>query len=61
LSSWTEASVRQSDYDARQDSFLRSTDFAFALLEDDVLSRMEVVLETIFEALHRPEMDGRFD
>ena len=27
----------------------------------DVLARTENVLETIYEALHRPEMDGRFD
>ena len=27
----------------------------------DVLTGLDGVLETIFEALHRPEMDGRFD
>jgi hypothetical protein len=25
----------------------------------DVLTRLEFVVETIFEALHRPEIDGR--
>jgi adenine-specific DNA-methyltransferase len=54
--------VEQSNYDARRDSFLRSNGFrVLRFWNDDVLSRMEVVLETIFEALHRPEMDGRFD
>jgi very-short-patch-repair endonuclease len=27
----------------------------------DVLSQTDAVLETIFEALRRPEMDGRFE
>jgi very-short-patch-repair endonuclease len=54
--------VEQSNYDARRDSFLRSNGFrVLRFWNNDVLSRTEVVLETIFEALHRPEMDGRFD
>ena len=54
--------VEQSNYDARRDSFLRSNGFrVLRFWNDDVLSRTEVVLETIFEALHRPDMDGRFD
>jgi very-short-patch-repair endonuclease len=54
--------VERSNYDARRDSFLRSNGFrVLRFWNDDVLSRTEVVLETIFEALHRPEMDGRFD
>jgi len=54
--------VEQSNYDTRRDSFLRSNGFrVLRFWNDDVLSRTEVVLETIFEALHQPEMDGRFD
>jgi very-short-patch-repair endonuclease len=42
--------------------YLRSSGFrVLRFWNDDVLSRTEVVLETIFEALHQPEMDGRFD
>jgi very-short-patch-repair endonuclease len=54
--------VEQSDYDARRDSFLRSHGFrVLRFWNNDVLGRTEVILETIFEALRRPEMDGRFD
>jgi very-short-patch-repair endonuclease len=54
--------VEQSDYDARRDSFLRSRGFrVLRFWNNDVLVRTEVVLETLFEALRRPEMDGRFD
>jgi very-short-patch-repair endonuclease len=54
--------VERSNYDARRDSFLRSNGFrVLRFWNDDVLSRTEVVLETIFEALHQPEVDGRFD
>ena len=28
---------------------------------DDVLARTDSVVETIYEALHRKDMDGRFD
>jgi very-short-patch-repair endonuclease len=27
----------------------------------DVLRQTDSIVETIYEALHRPEMDGRFD
>ncbi|MBV8190913.1 MAG: endonuclease domain-containing protein [Alphaproteobacteria bacterium] len=54
--------VEQSDYDERRDSFLRSRGFrVIRFWNNDVLVRTESVLETIFEALHRREMDGRFD
>jgi very-short-patch-repair endonuclease len=54
--------VEQSAYDARRDSFLRSRGFrVLRFWNEDVLVRTEIVLETIFEALRRPEMDGRFD
>jgi very-short-patch-repair endonuclease len=54
--------VEQSDYDFRRGRFLRSNGFrVLRLWNDDVLSQPEATLETIFEALHRPEMDGRFD
>jgi len=54
--------AERSDYDARRDSFLRSKGFrVLRFWNDDVILRTEVVLETIFEALNRPEMDGRFD
>jgi very-short-patch-repair endonuclease len=54
--------VEQSDYDVRRDSFLRSNGFrVLRFWNHDVLSRTDVVLETVYEALRRPEMDGRFD
>jgi very-short-patch-repair endonuclease len=54
--------VERSDYDRRRDAFLRSKGFrVLRFWNDDVLSQTEAVLETVYEALHRPEMDGRFD
>ena len=54
--------VEQSDYDARRDSFLRLNGFrVLRFWNNDVLAQTDVILETIFEALHRREMDGRFD
>jgi very-short-patch-repair endonuclease len=54
--------VEQSDYDRRRDNFLRSHGFrVLRFWNNDVLVRTEVVLKTIYEALQRPEMDGRFD
>jgi len=47
-------------YDERRDSFLRSAGFrVLRFWNGDVLAQLENVVETIFEALHRPEMDGR--
>jgi len=54
--------VEQSNYDTRRDAFLRARGFrVLRFWNNDVLVRTEVVLETIYEALRRPEMDGRFD
>jgi very-short-patch-repair endonuclease len=49
-------------YDSRRDHFLRSAGFrVLRFWNNDVLARTDQVVETIFEALHREEMDGRFD
>jgi len=54
--------VEQSSYDARRDSFLRSKGFrVLRFWNGDVLGQTEIVLETVYEALHRTNMDGRFD
>ena len=50
------------EYDSRRDGFLRSAGFrVLRFWNADVLARTDQVVETIFEALHQPEMDGRFD
>jgi adenine-specific DNA-methyltransferase len=49
-------------YDVKRDNFLRANGFrVLRFWNADVLHRTESVLDTIFEALHREEMDGRFD
>lgn len=49
-------------YDARRDAFLKAAGFrVLRFWNADVLMRVESVLETIFQALHRQEMAGRFD
>jgi very-short-patch-repair endonuclease len=54
--------AEQSDYDRRRDMFLRSRGFrVLRFWNSDVLARTEIILETIYEALHRTEMDGRLD
>ena len=54
--------VLDAPYDANRDAVLRSTGFRILRFwNGDVLSRTDSVIETIFEALHRPEMSGRFD
>jgi very-short-patch-repair endonuclease len=54
--------AEQSAYDARRDAFLRSKGFrVLRFWNNDVLTQTEVVLETVYEALHRPNMDGRFE
>jgi very-short-patch-repair endonuclease len=54
--------VAQAPYDADRDAFLRSNGFrVLRFWNGDVLSQTASVVETIYEALHRPEMDGRFD
>lgn len=45
-----------------RDTFLRSAGFRVLRFRNgDVLSQTDSVVETIFEALYRPEMEGRFD
>ena len=54
--------VTQGPYDTNRDTFLRSNGFrVLRFWNADVLSQTNSVVETIYEALHRPEMDGRFD
>jgi very-short-patch-repair endonuclease len=49
-------------YDSRRDDFLRSKGFrVLRFWNSNVLSETDDVIETIFEALHRKKMDGRFD
>jgi len=49
-------------YDSRRDSFLRERGFrVLRFWNGQVLSETESIMETIFEALHRKEMDGRFE
>ncbi|WP_428675409.1 endonuclease domain-containing protein [Reyranella sp.] len=49
-------------YDAHRDRFLRSKGYrVLRFWNGDVLNQTGSVMETIFEALHREEMDGRFD
>jgi very-short-patch-repair endonuclease len=49
-------------YDANRDAFLRSNGFrVLRFWNGDVLRQTHSIVETIYEALHRPEMDGRFD
>ena len=49
-------------YDKRRDAVLRSLGFRVVRFwNGDVLSQTRVVVDTIFEALHRKEMDGRLD
>ena len=52
----------QAPYDARRDAFLRSHGFrVLRFWNGSVFSEIDAVVETIFEALHRTEMDGRFE
>ncbi len=54
--------VEQMAYDESRDAFLRSYGFrVLRFWNIDVISNTKAVLETIFEGLHRKEMDGRFD
>jgi very-short-patch-repair endonuclease len=49
-------------YDEHRDRFLRSEGFrVLRFWNGNVLGQTESVVETIFEALHRKTMDGRFD
>src|SRR5947209_8239832 len=52
----------RAEYDAQRDAFMRS--FGYRVLRfwnGDVTAHTAVVLDTIFEALRRKEMDGRYD
>jgi very-short-patch-repair endonuclease len=54
--------VARASYDATRDAFLRSRGFrVLRFWNGDALARTDSVVETIFEALHRREMDGRFE
>ncbi len=54
--------VMQAAYDEARDRFLRERGYrVLRFWNHDVLARTESVIETIFEALRRPDMDGRFD
>ena len=48
--------------DLHRDAFLKTRGFrVLRFWNGDVMTRPDVVLETIFEALHRKTMEGRFD
>ena len=54
--------AEQVDYDAGRDTFLKARGFrVLRFWNSDVLNRTTPFSKTIFEALHRPHMDGRFD
>jgi very-short-patch-repair endonuclease len=54
--------VIDAPYDANRDAFLRKSGFrVLRFWNEDVLRETDGVLETIFQALYRPEMEGRFD
>jgi very-short-patch-repair endonuclease len=54
--------VVQAPYDANRDAFLRSNGFrVLRFWNGDVTRQTDSIVDTIYEALHRPEMDGRFD
>jgi adenine-specific DNA-methyltransferase len=54
--------VAREAYDSKRDHFLRSAGFrVLRFWNNDVLARTDQVVETIYEALHCPAMDGRFD
>jgi very-short-patch-repair endonuclease len=54
--------VMQLPYDLNRDAFLRSVGYrVLRFWNGQVLAETEGVVDTIYEALHRPEMDGRFD
>ena len=54
--------AEQMTYDERRDTFIRSYGIrVLRFWNGDVMTKTEIVLETICEALSRPEMDGRYD
>ena len=53
--------VRAVAYDSRRDAILRSNGFRILRFWNaDVMARIDTVLDTIFEALVRGDIDGRF-
>ncbi len=49
-------------YDTRRDHFLRSAGFrVLRFWNNEVLVRTDNVVETIYAALHHPEIDGRLE
>jgi very-short-patch-repair endonuclease len=49
-------------YDANRDTYLRANGYrVLRFWNGQVFSETEAVVETIYQALHRQEMDGRFD
>ncbi|MBV8409252.1 MAG: endonuclease domain-containing protein [Alphaproteobacteria bacterium] len=54
--------VVQAPYDITRDAFLRAQGFrVLRFWNGDVLSRLDWIVETIFEALHGAHLDGRLD
>ena len=54
--------VRDAPYDANRDAFLRANGYrVLRFWNGDVSAQITSVVETIYEALHRLEMDGRVD
>jgi very-short-patch-repair endonuclease len=52
----------QATYDDNRDHYLRSIGYrVLRFWNVDVFARVDSVVETIFEALQHPDMDGRFD
>ena len=52
----------QASYDATRDRFLRSQGYrVLRFWNGNVMNQTESIMETIVAALHRQDMDGRFD
>jgi very-short-patch-repair endonuclease len=54
--------VIDAPYDANRDAYLKAHGYrVLRFWNGQVFSETEAVIETIGQALHRPEMEGRFD
>jgi very-short-patch-repair endonuclease len=52
--------LKRTEYDDRRDSFLRSAGYrVLRFWNGDVQAELDAVVDTIFEALHRRDIDGR--
>jgi very-short-patch-repair endonuclease len=52
--------LKRTEYDDRRDSFLRSAGYrVLRFWNGDVQAALDAVVDTIFEALHRRDIDGR--